>query len=221
MHDVLPIYCETALNPTGAFPAEPVNALTSFFPFITGLLAMWYLWRTGNRSWVPWTLAILTALTGLGSVAWHAHRTPFTLFIDAFPGVIYFCLLVAVWMIHISNRWIALGAGVALAAFIFLVPLSVKQQYMIPMIVFFGLLALSFLFLTWQRQRSALVYALPMVGCGLAAAVLRTLDLHVCDVIPVGTHFFWHLFLGTAAYLGVRMMVVMEANKAAAPAATR
>jgi len=210
MHDVLPIYCETALNPSGAFPAEPINALTSFFPFIMGVLAIWYLWRTGNRGWIPWILAILTAMTGLGSVAWHAHRTPFTLLIDALPGVIYFSIMVAVWMIHISNRWIALTAGVALVAFIFLVPLSVKQQYQIPMIGFFGLLALGLLFLTWRRQRPAFVYALPMVGCGLAAAAFRTLDLHVCDVMPVGTHFFWHLFLGTAAYLGVRMMVVME-----------
>lgn len=210
MHDVLPLYCETPANPALVFPDELVNALTSFFPFVTGLFAMWYLWRTGNRHWLPWALAILTSLTGLGSVAWHAHRTPFTLLIDALPGVIYFCILVAVWMIHISNRWIALAAGVALAAFIFLVPLSVKQQYQMVMIGFFGVLAVSFLFLTWQRQRAAFRWALPMVGCGLAAAAFRTLDLHVCEVMPVGTHFFWHLFLGTAAYLGVRMIVTMQ-----------
>jgi len=209
MHDVLPLYCETALNPHGHFPDEPINALTNFFPFLTGLLAMWYLWRHGDRHWLPWTMAILTAVTGLGSVAWHAHRTPFTLFIDAMPGVLYFCILVAVWMIYISNRWIAVAGGVALAAFVFLVPLSIKQQMQIPMLIFFGALAGGMLYLTWQRQRPAFGFALPMVLCGLAAAGMRTLDLHVCDVIPFGTHFFWHLFLGTAAYLGVRMVVVL------------
>ena len=51
-----------------------------------------------------------------------------------------------------------------------------------------------------------------MMGCAIVAASLRTLDLSVCEAIPVGTHFFWHIFLGMAAYAGVRMMVLLMAE---------
>ena len=44
----------------------------------------------------------------------------------------------------------------------------------------------------------AFVWAAAMVGSAIIAVTMRTLDLNTCDVIPVGTHFFWHIFLGVS-----------------------
>ena len=36
---------------------------------------------------------------------------------------------------------------------------------------------------------------------------LRTLDRDVCDYVPVGTHFLWHLLTGLVLYLVSRTMI--------------
>ena len=73
----LPVYCETSLNPLGSFPLEPINTYTSVTPVLLGALALIYLIRRRESSRVAYTLAILTILTGLGSMAWHTFRTDF------------------------------------------------------------------------------------------------------------------------------------------------
>jgi hypothetical protein len=39
------------------------------------------------------------------------------------------------------------------------------------------------------------------------AAIARSIDLMVCQYIPFGTHFLWHIGLSTAACLGILLMV--------------
>jgi len=203
----MPYYCETALNPLGTFPAEPVNAISSFVPAILGILALVYLIRGGNRNPVAYTLAVLTLLTGLGSVAWHSMRTPTTLLIDWLPGAIYFLILVFFWAKYAAGRYLSIGLLVALAILVFFIPFVVINQYRLIIIAALAIVALALVFGTWQRQREAFAWAAAMVGSAIIAVAMRTLDLNMCDVIPVGTHFFWHIFLGVAAYAGVRMIV--------------
>jgi uncharacterized membrane protein YeaQ/YmgE (transglycosylase-associated protein family) len=206
----MPYYCETALNPLGTFPAEPVNTITSFVPAILGVLALIYLIRNGNRSTVAYTLAVLTLLTGLGSVAWHSMRTPTTLLIDWLPGAIYFLILVFFWAYYAAGRYVGVGLGLAIAVLVFFVPFPVIQQYRLIIIGVLAAIAIGLVVATRLKQREAFNWALGMVGSAIVAVTLRTLDLSVCDVIPVGTHFFWHIFLGFAAYAGVRLIVRLQ-----------
>jgi hypothetical protein len=212
----MPYYCETALNPLGTFPAEPVNAITSFVPAILGILALVFLIRNRNTSAVAYTLAVLTLLTGLGSVAWHSMRTPLTLLIDWLPGAIYFLILVFFWAYYAAGRYLSIGLVLALSVLVFFVPFPVIQQYRLIIIGVLAVIALALVVATRFRQREAFGWALGMVGSAIVAVSLRTLDLNVCDVMPVGTHFFWHIFLGFAAYAGVRLIVRLQSEPDAA-----
>lgn len=214
----MPYYCETMLNPLGTFPAEPINSLTSFAPVLFGLLALAWLIRGGDRGKVAYLLAVLTVATGIGSVAWHSMRTEFTLTIDYVPGLIYFVTNVVFWVVFLGSRWVALAIG---AGFVFLFfGLPFADLYHNRLMILGGLIviAAALLVATRLRRPAAFTPALAMVLAALVAAIARTADPYLCDVIPVGTHFLWHIFLGLAAYCGVRMMAALTAPPRAAPA---
>jgi len=204
----VPVYCETALNWLGTFPAEPINTITSFVPVATGLLALLYLLRRRERNAVAYTLAGLTIMTGLGSVAWHATRTSLALTVDALPGVAYFIVIAFFWLYAIGNRWIAVAFSAVFAVMVFLVPRveGVFTVFLISVVV----TAIGLVVATWYRNRPAFGFAALAVGAGLIAVTMRTLDSRVCDLIPFGTHFLWHVFLGIAAYAGVRLMLLLR-----------
>lgn len=206
----MPVYCETWLYPPGAFPAEPINTATSLVPVVLGVLALLFLLRRTDQGRVAYGLAIFLVLTGLGSVAWHALRTDLTLLLDALPGVIYFVVLLFFWAYYLGGRYFGvIPIGLIVAIMVVLRPAS-HEEARIVVIGVVAALAAGLLMATWLRKRHAFKLALAMVGCALVAATLRTLDLSVCDTIPFGTHFFWHIFLATAAYAGVRMMVALR-----------
>lgn len=205
-----PVYCETFLNPLGSFPYEPINTATSLTPVLLGALALVYLLRRGESSRAAYALAGLTILTGLGSIAWHALRTDLMLLLDALPGVIYVIVIIAYWFYYVGARYWGL---VVLALFI-LAAVFIPSEWgaikpLIGVLVLIAI-AIGLLIATWYRKRHAFKFALPMIAAGIIALILRSLDLQVCDTIPFGIHFFWHIFLGLAAYLGVRMIVLLR-----------
>ena len=64
-------------------------------------------------------------------------------------------------------------------------------------------------------RRTAMIGGAALV-CGVAALVFRLLDGRACAVIPIGTHFLWHIFLSSAAFLCVLTLLRLRAP--AAPA---
>lgn len=209
----MPYYCETALNTLGTFPYEPVNALTSFVPAILGILAFLFLRRHGHRDPIAYALAILTIMTGLGSVAWHSFRTSFALTIDVMPGLIYFLLIALAWAYRVGNWAVAVAMAALVGGLIYVAPPMAGRENLIQFLVVIVALAVTLVIATRIRKPDAFHFGLLAVGCGLTAATFRTLDLYACDVIPIGTHFFWHIFLGIAAYAGVRLMVLLRQSE--------
>lgn len=214
MHGSLPVYCETSLNTLGTFPAEPVNTVTSLAPVVLGILALVYLVRQRQDSYVAYALAGLTILTGLGSVAWHSSRTELTLLLDALPGVIYFATIVFFWFYFLGARYLGVVVMAAFVALVvFLRPVA-REEYFVILLSVLAVIAVGLLVATRIRRRQAFGFAALTVGAAVVALALRTLDLRVCSTIPFGTHFFWHIFLGTAAYAGVRMIVLLRKDSA-------
>jgi len=209
----MPVYCETALNWLGPFPAEPVNAITSFVPVVLGMLALHHLVRGKHRSRVAYTLAVLTIVTGLGSVAWHATRSQLALNVDALAGVAYFIVIAFFWLACVGNRWIAVAVSASFVGMVFLVPRV--EGFFVVFLAAVVVVAVGLVVATRYRNRPAFPFAAVAVGAALLAATFRTLDSRVCDVIPVGTHFLWHVLLGIAAYAGVRLMLLLRSQSAA------
>jgi hypothetical protein len=208
----MPIYCETSLNTLGTFPAEPINSWTSLAPVILGALALIYLLRRRPDSRVAYILAILAILTGLGSISWHALRTDWALIVDAVPGVIYFMIIVFFWFYYLGARYWGLAVLAGFIAATVLIPSELGVLKPLIGVLVLLAIAIGLVIATWYRRRHAFKFALPMIGAGIIAITLRALDLSVCETIPFGTHFFWHIFLGIAAYAGVRMIVLLKVD---------
>lgn len=217
----MPYYCETALNAIGSFPAEPVNTITSLVPALIGALALWQICRQGRPGLaaagpVAALLALLTLLTGLGSTAWHALRTPLTLTLDAAPGVIYFLVIVLTWPWLLRRAWLGPAILIGLAVIAMAMPRDDRLLSVAVAVLAIVAAAALLLGLTWRDARPALRPALAMVGCAALALAFRSLDRSACATIPVGSHFLWHIFLGFAAYAGVRMNArLWQARRAA------
>lgn len=209
------LYCERVGE---SWWAEPANALTSLAFFA----AAWLAWRQADALAarglpVPRefrVLAVLVAGIGAGSLAFHTLATVWagridTLFIAAFfyvfiasyllrafalgPGAIL-AALAAYWLAgQAFGRWVEATLGGAF--------LSGSYEYL-PALAVLVALALA------SSRRSRRAAAALAVAAGVFALSLgfRTLDDSVCALLPLGTHFIWHLLHGASLWLAMRAL---------------
>ena len=184
-------YCER-LDP--GLWAEPWNAVTNL-AFLLAAAVMWR--RTGGRG-LGGVLSLLLGVIGLASGLFHTLAVAWAGAADSLTILIF----VLVYLFAANRRFLGLTpllslGGVALAvlaiamlapAFALVPGLGASAGYA-PLPVLIAAYAL------WLRQRS------PDTARGLALGALllvlslafRTLDGPLCDALPRGTHFLWHL----------------------------
>lgn len=200
--DHLVLYCERH-GPD--FFAEPLNALSNLAFFYCA----WMLWSGVDRESSAVAvrlrgLAVLVALVGAGSLAFHTFATSWAHILDLlFIGI--FNVVYLVLFLESVARWPLRRALAAAAAFVIVDRLGAT----------FGLAALLQGSGTYLPAIAALLaltaYALavaPRAGrmmAGAAAVFLlsltaRTVDLAACGAWPWGTHFLWHLFNAWVLY---------------------
>jgi hypothetical protein len=205
--DVGPLYCETPLTVVSGFPVEFVNSLTSLIPSLFGLFAIIWLVQKRNKRPDLWALAVLTIATGLGSAWWHGARTSVSLAFDVFPGLLYFLLILFLWPAYLFGRnYGALLFAAFFGALFLLARFIPFGDHNGPPAGLFGtvfVFAVAYLWYSYKKIGTQVWWGIAMIAAALAAAFFRTIDLYTCDVLPIGTHFLWHVFLGWAAYLGV------------------
>jgi len=194
------IYCER----TGPhYWAEPVNALTNAAFLIAALI----LARRLRRHDLPlaWVLVAILATIGVGSFLFHTHANRLTGLMDVLPILAFIMVYIfaATRDLLGARPWVA---GLALLGFFpfaaILVPVfaripgvAVSAGYMpVPVLILLYAAAL-------RRRAPATAWGLA-VGAGilLVSLFFRSIDLAVCDVFPLGTHFLWHIL--NAAMLG-------------------
>ena len=189
--DPIDAYCER-LGPE--YWAEPVNAVTNAAFVIAAALV----WPRVRGLPLGQALAVVLAVIGLGSYLFHTHANRLTALMDVLPILLYILLY-----IYTANRaywgmrlWPALGLT---AAFIPYAAATVPLFALIPGLgssAGYAPVPLLILIYAWLLRRR-----LPDVARGLAigAAILiasltfRTLDEPLCGLIPMGTHFLWHI----------------------------
>ncbi|WP_121064406.1 ceramidase domain-containing protein [Chachezhania antarctica] len=189
-------YCER-LDP--GFWAEPVNALTN----AAFLLAAFIMWRRVRGRGMPLAMGMVWVLTaiGIGSFLFHTFAQPWAGLADTAP-ILFFILL----YIYAANRhfW-GLGVWWALAATVAFLPfaaLTVPIFQMIPGIgSSAGYMPVPLLIAAYAvglRHRAPATARGLAIGAGLLVLSLtfRTVDEPVCDTVPLGTHFLWHLLNG-------------------------
>jgi Ceramidase len=207
-------YCERT---SSALDAEPLNALTN----VAFLLGAWGAWRLysrypfGNMSGLIRALISTMVIVGIGSFLFHTVATRWAEWGDVLPIMLF--MLLYLWLVlTMYFSWLfwpkLVGLGVYLAATFYL-------EAAVPGTVLWG----GTLYLPTLLLMIAIVTALywrqsPAAGAMLAATVVfllsftaRTLDAEVCPVLPIGTHFLWHLLNATLLYILVRAAIVHAA----------
>lgn len=202
------IYCER-LGP--GFWAEPVNALTNGAFLLAALVGAAAARRAGLRHPALWALIGLAALIGVGSFLFHTVATPWAALTDVVPIWTFVALYLWTFATRVTGiRPVALlgAAALAIAALVALVAglrrvlgpaaaaLNGSEQYapaLLALVVFAVLLA--------RRRHHLAPLVTGIAGLFALSLGFRTADMHVCDALPLGTHFLWHLLNGTVIAL--------------------
>lgn len=206
-------YCERV---DFTFWSEPVNALTNI-AFVVAAVLMWRLTRDVPRGRV---MSALLFLIGLGSFAFHTTATAWGALADTAP-IVYFVL----YYIFAANRDF-FGLGRALSVFIALAFLPVAALGA----QIFGALGLGSSSAYAPVPILIFLYAIllvrksPKTAEGLAqgaaylclSLIFRWVDEPICAVMPMGTHFAWHLInaIMLAHMIGVYRAHMLEGGAA-------
>jgi hypothetical protein len=189
-------YCER-LGP--GLAAEPLNALSNAAFIIAALWAARAALRRGCEP-VIWLLIGLVFVIGLGSLAFHTFANQWSMLADVLPITlfIYGYLGFALRRFLKLDWWkVGLGLGV-----LFLVTMATERVtppgFMngsgayLPALVASVLVAIELL---RQGHPAHLNVALASTVLFMSL-IFRTADQVLCSLVPIGTHFIWHVLNG-------------------------
>jgi hypothetical protein len=204
---MMDVYCER-VGP--GLLAEPLNAVSN----ASFLLAAWAAWvlakRTGALSAGVQALIALGASVGIGSILWHTYPVSLTLLLDIIPILIF--LICYIWLYTrnvIGMR--SLFAVASVAAFLLATFLAFPYSHVLHGALVYtpGLMVALVLGVFHARERRvARSTLLAAAGVYMAALFFRTIDNEVCPLLPIGTHFLWHILIGLVTYLAMRCLIL-------------
>ena len=186
------IYCERT---DFSYWSEPLNALTNLF-YLFG--AIWA-WRRNPepRVRIARVLAFLLGWIAIGSYLFHTHATQWASTADVTPiGLFILTYVFAVHRDFLGLRW-----WIAVLATLLFLPYAAVMVPLIDRLPFFEISnfywTVPILLVAYApivARRSAASARGMLIGAGILSAsiTLRSLDLILCDVWPIGTHIFWH-----------------------------
>lgn len=202
-------YCERL---AGGFWAEPVNALTNIAFAVAAVMAARALGRVegARTTWDLWLLVLLIGCIAAGSFLWHTLARPWASAADVVPILLF----VSIYLVSFLVRVAGLGVGMALGVLtVFemanfglpaLMPGALNGSIgYVPTWLGLGLLAAW----SWRRAPATGRLLAGASGVFTLSVLLRSVDRSICAVLPVGTHFAWHLLNAVVLYLAVRALL--------------
>lgn len=184
-------YCER-VSPD--YWAEPINAVTNL-AFLLAALVMAQRLR-GSGLGLAWALTALLAAIGVGSFAFHTHAQVWAAMLDVAP-ILGFTLV----YIYAANRdfwglswWLSLMGAAAFLPFAAVVA-PLFEPIMGGSAAYAPLPVLIFTYAILLRRRAPATAGGLAIGAAILCVSLaaRAADVPLCDAIPTGTHFAWHL----------------------------
>lgn len=204
-------YCER----TGPdFWSEPFNALSNL-SFIVAAVVAWQMARPA-ADWPARLLAVGAAGIGVGSFLFHTFANVLTLEADVLPIRLFVLVFVGLATVRFFNArwWMGFVVAGLAVPFSFVVTEAAGAVFgawsgsigYLPV----PILMLSCAAALWFRS-PAVARALLLAAAGFTLSLcFRTIDLTVCPIWPLGTHFLWHLLNG--AVVGWMIVVFLRAK---------
>lgn len=182
---------------------EPLNAVTNLAFIVSAVLLARALARAeppdhaqqrARADWAPWALVTLIFLIGIGSALFHTMATRSTALADVIPIALFILLAtyLALRRLAGASLWIGLAGmlGVlGLAAAISALLRFGGGSYLAALV---AMLVIG-LYLRYRLRQPAGPTILAAAGLFTVSLTLRTLDQPLCETIPIGTHFLWHI----------------------------
>ena len=194
--------------------AEPLNAVSN----VAFLLAAWAAWvvakRTGALSAGVRALIAIGASVGIGSILWHTYPTMLTLILDSVPILIFIMWYIWLYVRNVVGMRPPFAVASA-AAFLLATLLAFPFAGVLHGAFVYtpGLVVTLVLGLFHARERRVARFTLlAAAGVYLAALFFRTIDNEVCPVLPIGTHFLWHILIGLVTYQAMRTLILSTAT---------
>ena len=194
--------------------AEPLNAVSN----VSFLLAAWAAWvvakRTGALSAGIRALIAIGASVGIGSILWHTYPTMLTLVLDSVPILIFIMWYIWLYARNVVGMRPPFAVASA-AAFLLATLLAFPFAGVLHGAFVYtpGLVVTLVLGLFHARERRVARFTLlAAAGVYLAALFFRTIDNEVCPVLPIGTHFLWHILIGLVTYQAMRTLILSTAT---------
>ncbi len=204
----LDLYCERT---SAGLLAEPLNTLSNLSFF----LAAWLAWRKASVRRLAGGIRILVALLvaiGLGSSAFHVFASEETHILDLVPILAF--ELFFLW--YYARHAVRISPVIAAILIVALLAVSLyAEHYSRPLngsLLYVPSLA-ALIAMAVHESRSGtfnLAYASALL---IVSLFLRTIDLSVCERLPVGTHFIWHVLNAAVLYLCVRSAMPLSMRK--------
>ena len=193
-------YCERV---DFTYWSEPVNAVTN----AAFLIAAFVMWRriaahgAGEAGGVTRALCVVLAAIGVGSYLFHTHATVWAVISDVVPIALFIVLYVygANRYFWGASAWVsALGAAAFIpyasvvgSAFGQLPFFEISAAYWpVPLLIVIYAGAL------WNRRPETARGMLAGAAVLVVSLTFRSVDELVCEAVPLGTHFIWHILNG-------------------------
>ncbi|WP_333713469.1 ceramidase domain-containing protein [Yoonia sp.] len=207
-------YCErTDLT----YWSEPINAVTNLAFIIAALL----FWRPSAGIPLARALTVILFLIGLGSYLFHTHATAWAALADVLPIAAF----ILVYLFAVNRDVVGLNGWFAFSATCLFVPYAVAVVWVTSQLPFFNISGFY-----WTVPLLLCIYAVPLRhkpgiarGFLTGAAILslsitlRSVDEILCDTLPLGTHFLWHILngvmLGWMIHVYIRHMLASGAMR--------
>ena len=213
-HAYISIYCER----TGPeFWSEPLNAVTNLAFIIAAFVLVWLILDAGSairRDAGIWLLTGLVFVIGIGSGLFHTFATRWALLMDVIP--IAFFILTYTWYavrrLAAAPAWVcALSVAAVLGLAMAVPPLTGFRggsyvAALTALVVIGGYLKFGRgIAAGGQPGGAALLFAAATFAVSLT---FRTIDAPLCEAVPLGTHFMWHVLNRCVLFLVVRALVL-------------
>lgn len=208
LNNFIDIYCErTAVGLWN----EPLNALSNGAFFIAALAATLYARRQNALDWRSLLLVFLLVMIGVGSTLFHTLATFWAMWADMIPIMLFQTAYIALYARGVIGAGALVTTGLlggffALTVVAAMLPhhwLNGSVGYM-PAVVYLTGLAVYHLREALQERWILLIAA----GVFAVSLAFRSLDSAVCEALPIGLHYMWHILNGVVLYLCIRGYVV-------------
>ena len=196
MTDYVDAYCERVAP---GLWGEPLNSLGNLAFLVAAVLV----WRLADGDRTGRLLAASIGLVFAAGTAFHLLATRWAAVADS-VAILVFALVYAVLFPRVFFGW--RYAWLAAPAFLALTVVTALLGGGLYLSALIGLGAFAAI-LGFARDAYWTHYAVAGAVFALSLS-LRALDRDVCDYVPVGTHFLWHLLTGLVLYLVSRTIVL-------------